>query len=56
MQDAVSEGSEFNTVLVWSHSRLSRKAAEFSGLWRTLLEHGIDLVSSGEIFACLPSQ
>ena len=45
MADVVSEGREFNAVLVWNHSRLSRNAAEFVELRRTLREHGVDLVS-----------
>ena len=38
MSDVVSEGREFNAVLVWNYSRLSRNAAEFAELRRTLLE------------------
>ena len=45
MADVVSEGREFNAVLVWNYSRLSRNAAEFVELRRTLREHGVDLVS-----------
>ncbi len=45
MADVVSEGREFNAVLVWNHSRLSWNAAEFVELRRTLREHGVDLVS-----------
>ena len=45
MDDVVSEGREFNAVLVWNHSRLSRNVAEFAELRRTLREHGVDLVS-----------
>ena len=56
MDDVVLDGCEFNAVVVWNRSRLSRNLGEFAGLWRTLREHGIDLVSSGEIFGCLPSQ
>ena len=45
MADVVSEGREFNAVLVWNYSRLSRNAAELAELTRKLREHGIDLVS-----------
>ena len=48
MADVVSEGRDFNAVLVWNHSRLSRNAAEFVELRRTLREHGVDLVSASE--------
>ena len=44
MADVVFEGREFNAVLVWDHSRLSRNAAEFAEVRRTLREHGVDLV------------
>ena len=44
MQNVVSKGREFNTVLVWNHSRSILKGAEFAGLWWTLRENGIDLV------------
>ena len=45
MADVVSEGREFNAVLVWNYSRLSRNAAELAELTRKLREHGVDLVS-----------
>ena len=45
MADVVSEGRDFNAVLVWNHSRLSRNAAELAELTRKLREHGVDLVS-----------
>ncbi len=45
MSDVVSDGREFNAVLVSNHSRLSRNAAEFAEVRRTLREHGVDLVS-----------
>ena len=48
MADAVSEGRDFNAVLVWNHSRLSRNAAEFTELRWTLRENGIDLVLATE--------
>ena len=48
MADVISEGHEFNAVLVWNHSRLSRNAAELAEVSRTLREHGIDLVSATE--------
>ena len=44
MADVVSEGREFNAVLVWNYSRLSRNAAELAELTRKLREHGVDLV------------
>ena len=48
MADVVSEGRDFNAVLVWNHSRLSRNAAEFAELTRKLRENGIDLVLASE--------
>ena len=48
MDEVVSEGRGFNTVLVWNWSHLSRNAAEFAELRRTLREHGVDLVSATE--------
>ena len=42
------EGCEFNTVLVWNHSRLSREVAELVELSETLSEHSIDLVLATE--------
>ena len=45
MADVVSEGRDFNAVLVWNYSRLSRNAAELAELTRKLREHGVDLVS-----------
>ena len=45
MADVVSEGREFNAVLVWNYSRLSRNAAELAELTRKLGEHGVELVS-----------
>ena len=45
MADVVSEGRDFNAVLVWNHSRLSRNAAELAELTRKLGEHGVELVS-----------
>ena len=44
MAEVVSEGREFNAVLSWNYSRLSREAAEFVE-WS---EHGVDLVSATE--------
>lgn len=38
------------------HEHLASMWRLRSGLWRPLREHGIDLVSAGEIFACLASQ
>ena len=48
MDEVVSEGRGFNTVLVWNWPRLSRSAAEFAELRRTLREHDVDLVSATE--------
>ena len=48
MDEVVSEGRGFNTVLVWNWSCLSRNAAEFAELRRTLRENGVDLVSATE--------
>ena len=48
MDEVVSEGRGFNTVLVWNWSRLSRKFAEVVELSETLREHGIGLVSATE--------
>ena len=58
MDEVVSEGRGFNTVLVWNWSRLRRNAAEFAELRRnaaefaelrrTLRENGVDLVSATE--------
>ena len=48
MADVVSEGRDFNAVLVWNYSRLSRNAAEFAELTRKLRENGIDLVLASE--------
>ena len=45
MADVVSEGREFNAVLVWNYSDLSGNAAELAELTRKLREHGVDLVS-----------
>ena len=45
MADVVSEGREFNAVLVWNYSGLSGNAAELAELTRKLREHGVDLVS-----------
>ena len=58
MADVVTEGREFNAVLVWDHSRLSRNAAELAELTRKLREHGVDLVSvaDGSHFADLERQ
>ena len=58
MADVVSGGREFNAVLVWNHSRLSRNAAELAELTRKLREHGVDLVSvaDGSHFADLERQ
>ena len=58
MADVVSEGREFNALLVCNHSRLSRNAAEFAELRRTLREHGVDLVSvaNGSHFIALERQ
>ena len=58
MADVVSESREFNAVLVWDHSRLSRNAAELAEVRRTLREHGVDLVSvaDGSHFMALERQ
>ena len=48
MADVVSEGREFNAVLVWNYSRLSRNAAEFVELRRKLGEYGVDLVLASD--------
>ena len=58
MADVVSEGREFNAVLVWDHSRLSRNAVELADVRRTLREHGVDLVSvaDGSHFMALERQ
>ena len=58
MADVVTPGREFNAVLVWNHSRLSRNRAEFAELRRTLREHGVDLVSvaNGSHLAALKRQ
>ena len=58
MADVVSEGREFNALLVCNHSRLSRNAAEFAELRRALREHGVDLVSvaNGSHFVFLERQ
>ena len=45
MADVVSEGREFNAVLVWNYSGLGLDRAELAELTRKLREHGIDLVS-----------
>ena len=58
MADVVTEGREFNAVLVWNHSRLSRNAVELAEVMRTLREHGVDLVSvaNGSHFIALERQ
>ena len=58
MADVNSDQREFNAVLVWNHSRLSRNAAELAEVSRTLREQGIDLVSvaDGSHFAALERQ
>ena len=48
MDDVVSEGREFNSVLVWNYSRLSQNVAQVAELERTLREPGVDLVSATE--------
>ena len=48
MVDVVSEGREFNAVLVWNCSRLSRNPAELAKLaelTRKFREYGVELVS-----------
>ena len=56
--DVVTQGREFNAVLVWNYSRLSRNAAEFAEVRRTRREHGVDLVSvaDGSHFIALERQ
>ena len=58
MADVVSEDREFNAVLVWNHSRLSRSVVELAELMQTLREHGVDLVSvaDGSHFMALERQ
>ena len=58
MADVVTQGREFNAVLVWNHSRLSRNAVELAEVMRTLREHGVDLVSvaNGSHFIALERQ
>ena len=48
MDEVVSEGRGFNTVLVRNWPPLRRNAAEFAELRRTLREHDVDLVSATE--------
>ena len=45
LEDVVSEGREFNAVLVWNWSRLSRDRFRMVQIERTLRAHGMDLVS-----------
>ena len=46
LEDVVSDGREFNAVLVWGYSRLSLNGARFAEIKRTLSEHGVSLVSA----------
>ena len=46
--DVATEGCEFNVVLVWNYSRLSRNAAGLAEVKRRLLEHGVQLVSAAD--------
>ena len=48
MGEVVSEGREFNAVLIWNYSRLSRDPAKLAELVRTMREHGVDLVFASE--------
>ena len=48
LDDVVSDGREFNAVLVWNHSRLSRNVAQLAEVKRTLREHGVALVSAAD--------
>ena len=42
--DVFRDDREFNTVLVWNSSRLSRDDVRLAELQQTLCEHGVDLV------------
>ena len=48
LADVVSEGREFNAVLVLNWSRLSRDRFRMVQIERTLRAHGMDLVSVTE--------
>ena len=58
MADVVTQGREFNAVLVRDHARLSRSVVELAEVMRTLREHGVDLVSvaDGSHFIALERQ
>ena len=48
LRDVFRDDREFNTVLVWNSSRLSRDAVRLAELQQTLCEHGVDLVEVSE--------
>ena len=60
MQDVVSEGSEFNAVLVWSHSRLDGgyTGKPFATAVQGLLGASVEVVKRNELhtFVVLPKR
>ena len=45
LADVVSEGREFNVVLVWDYARLARNVRRLSEIRDVLRAHGVELVS-----------
>ena len=45
LADVVSEGREFNAVLVWDYARLGRNAHRLAEILPTLRAHGVELLS-----------
>lgn len=45
LADVVSEGREFNAVLVWDYARLARNAGRLAEIRDVLRAHGVELVS-----------